>query len=395
MVPRCNIEYMLICITALKYHPDRNPGREEEVNSQFLTIQAAHDVLIDTQERAKYDSSRKSGAGRFPTASGVRGNPWSNVSQQYPTPPRRQNPTSRNPTSGADRWNQRFSTGVPPTARTSAAAGSGAETKKNAASAFEKMRNKSQSGAKSQPPPTPPRAEYAKQRAEASFGASRSSRASRASAYVPSASGSGDEPSVSNSNYSTHRDPPASHSRPAPEQKPQHIPMSDPLRQFREDSFVDLRKSSPYTTHGGEKTNPFDGTNLGRSKSTREPPRNTNQGTDEVPFSSRRPRSTTESGGPSMASSDMKTESSEHFQHHGHAQSDAQTPRTPCTSPLTLLDVRFSRLILTIPLVTEANAGPTKKPSMYESPYCNSQFTTFFPSPPYTGRPRNKSLDHI
>lgn len=335
-------EHLLTCFAALKYHPDRNPGREDEANAQFLIIQAAHDVLTDTQERAKYDSTRKAGAGRYPAASGVRGNPWSHVSQQYPTPPRRNNPSStRNTTSGADRWNQRFSAGVPPTARTPGATGSGAETKKNAASAFEKMRNKSQPGAKSQPPPpTPPRAEYARQRAEASFGASKSSRANRTSAYMPSASGSGDEPPVSSSNYSTYRDPPSAHSHPAPDPKPQHIPVPDPLRQFREDNFADPRKSSPYTTHGGEKTNPFDGTNINRSKSTREPSSHTIHTSDDEPPSGRRPRSTTQPEGPSVASGNAKTESTEFYQPQAQPQSEAHIPRKPCTSLPALTSLR-------------------------------------------------------
>jgi hypothetical protein len=47
--------------------------------------------------------------------------------------------------------------------------------------------------------------------------------------------------------------------------------MPDPLSQFRDrDSWADPRQSSPYTSHGGEKTNPFDGIQINRAKSTRE-----------------------------------------------------------------------------------------------------------------------------
>uniref|UniRef100_A0A8H7NNQ7 J domain-containing protein n=1 Tax=Bionectria ochroleuca TaxID=29856 RepID=A0A8H7NNQ7_BIOOC len=101
---------------ALKYHPDRNPGREQEVNSKFLVIQAAHDILTDPQKKAKYDATRtRSGAGRYASSSGVKGNPWSDVSQQYPVPPRRRNDHAprTNPSRGAERWNTRFSAGVP------------------------------------------------------------------------------------------------------------------------------------------------------------------------------------------------------------------------------------------------------------------------------------------
>ncbi|ORY03865.1 DnaJ domain-containing protein, partial [Clohesyomyces aquaticus] len=40
---------------ALKYHPDRNPGRESEFVTKFQQIQAAHEVLSDPQLRLKYD----------------------------------------------------------------------------------------------------------------------------------------------------------------------------------------------------------------------------------------------------------------------------------------------------------------------------------------------------
>ena len=49
--------------------------------------------------------------------------------------------------------------------------------------------------------------------------------------------------------------------------------MPDPLRQFREpQQYADERPSAPYSTHGGERTNPFDGT-PNRAKSAREPSR--------------------------------------------------------------------------------------------------------------------------
>jgi len=43
-------------LPALKYHPDRNPGREVESNSKFQAIQSANEVLTDPQQRAKYDA---------------------------------------------------------------------------------------------------------------------------------------------------------------------------------------------------------------------------------------------------------------------------------------------------------------------------------------------------
>lgn len=43
---------------ALKYHPDRNPGKEVEFNAKFQSIQSAHEILTDPQLRAKYDAQR-------------------------------------------------------------------------------------------------------------------------------------------------------------------------------------------------------------------------------------------------------------------------------------------------------------------------------------------------
>src|SRR3954465_14724891 len=44
---------------ALKYHPDRNPGRESEAVTKFQQIQAAHEILCDPAQRLKYDNERK------------------------------------------------------------------------------------------------------------------------------------------------------------------------------------------------------------------------------------------------------------------------------------------------------------------------------------------------
>jgi curved DNA-binding protein CbpA len=44
---------------ALKCHPDRNPGREQESVSKFQQIQAAHEILCDPVQRQKYDNERR------------------------------------------------------------------------------------------------------------------------------------------------------------------------------------------------------------------------------------------------------------------------------------------------------------------------------------------------
>ncbi|RCI09772.1 hypothetical protein L249_4057 [Ophiocordyceps polyrhachis-furcata BCC 54312] len=255
---------------ALKYHPDRNPGREAEVNSKFQIIQSAHEVLSDPQQKAKYDVSF-SRSGRAPGASGVKGNPWQNAAQNFPPPPRRN--STRNTPSGAQRWQSRFSSGVPPTAKQQTASDS-AETKKTAARAFENMRKSQfQSGTKSSgsqpearpppppppPPPMPPRTESARQRAEAAFG-------SRKTGYQPRSAMPGDEPPVSSQNYYPRS--PAEPPQPPPQPPRRPVPpmMPDPLSQFRA-----RHQSMPYSSLGGEKTNPFDGAQPGRRGSMREP----------------------------------------------------------------------------------------------------------------------------
>lgn len=109
----------------------------------------------------------------------------------------------------------------------------------------------------SEPPPMPPRNNTARQRAEASssFGTRKTSAHSRP--QMPP-----DEPQAASNRYSQQR--------PESPRKTRQDPIADPLRQFREaDQYADQRQSAPYSTHGGEKTNPFTGT-PGRAKSARE-----------------------------------------------------------------------------------------------------------------------------
>lgn len=210
----------------------------------------------------------RSASSRYPTASGVRGNPWSNVSQQFPVPPRRTAP--RTTTSGPQRWNERFSAGVPPTAKQQASAAT-------AARAFESMRKGGAKGRQQErappppppprnPPTPPPRTEAAKKRAEASFGAKKAG-------YYPRSNTPGDEPPVINNNYSSR----ASSARTAPAPKPD--PVADPLAQFRQwngnedaarSSAKSSAKSSSNVSSGGEKTNPFDSIPSTRARNTKE-----------------------------------------------------------------------------------------------------------------------------
>lgn len=57
----CNIGPLILRALyglALEYHPDRNPGRESELNTKFQAIQVAHEILCDPHQRLKYDTER-------------------------------------------------------------------------------------------------------------------------------------------------------------------------------------------------------------------------------------------------------------------------------------------------------------------------------------------------
>lgn len=72
--------------------------------------------------------------------------------------------------------------------------------------------------------------------------------------------------------------------------------MPDPLSQFRDrDNWADPRQSTPYTSHGGEKTNPFDGTPLNRAKSTRDTT-NREESSDNEAFNRQRSASAPKGG---------------------------------------------------------------------------------------------------
>ncbi|KAF3491247.1 DnaJ domain-containing protein [Arthroderma uncinatum] len=64
---KTDMSLFFICdYIAMKYHPDRNPGKESEYNSKFQAIQAAHEVLVDPQLRLKYDTGRlRAGYGKL------------------------------------------------------------------------------------------------------------------------------------------------------------------------------------------------------------------------------------------------------------------------------------------------------------------------------------------
>ncbi|ORY65244.1 uncharacterized protein BCR38DRAFT_484689 [Pseudomassariella vexata] len=315
---------------ALKYHPDRNPGREAEVNSKFQIIQSAHEILTDETLKRKYDDSIRHRGPKYPTSSGVKGNPWQNVAKDFPVPPRRAAASTGaqpKPASGAHRYSG-FTNGVPRPAKP--APKEDPESRKANYKAWEDMRPSSRG--RTNPPPVPnrpvpgrpptsaardartsdsesfPRTASQRQKAQASFG-----NATRRSGFTPRSPGLGDEPPVTNNNYFTTR----THTNIFNEQSAASVrknrrasgtsATADPLAQFRKDNFMDERQSTPYHTPGGEKTSLFDeGSGLGRTRSTREPPRKSGAegpATGTFPFprqrqrSSSTPRSSSNDGG--------------------------------------------------------------------------------------------------
>ncbi|KAB8238299.1 DnaJ domain protein [Aspergillus alliaceus] len=101
---------------ALKYHPDRNPGKEVEFIAKFQAIQAANEILSDPQQRLRYDTDRlRAGYGKYygpPKSNSPRKPPTKNYpsSPSAKPPPAKPSFSSRpqsfhsGPSSGAQRY---------------------------------------------------------------------------------------------------------------------------------------------------------------------------------------------------------------------------------------------------------------------------------------------------
>ncbi|KAM3077005.1 hypothetical protein ACMFMF_004920 [Clarireedia jacksonii] len=306
---------------ALLYHPDRNIGKESDITAKFQAIQSAHEVLTDPTERARYDESRS--RYRYTSASAfraqTRGNPYSSYGSEYPRPPKappyrpKQNPP---PSAGAARYAGFQTPKEPPTA----AAQEGAEARKSTFHAWESMKGHTKSSSSTRPGPgstwstpkavpkeympqsgreesnsykhaPPPRSKpgYDEFRSAQSSGGSssytrpQSTSVPRKNGFMPS-NPDADEPAAGKGSYFTTRS-----NRTVPDPPPRDVPSyndtppvnhstrpsvntSDPLRHFTEteEAPFEPRLSTPYANSGGEKFDPFDTANLGRSKSTRE-----------------------------------------------------------------------------------------------------------------------------
>ncbi|KAK0629666.1 hypothetical protein B0T17DRAFT_506193 [Bombardia bombarda] len=276
---------------ALKWHPDRNPGKEAWARDRFLIIQAAHEILTDPASKARFDqfrtrSNRVPRGSGVPGSSGAKGNPFQNVSKdmadrfgapptrRQPQPPPRSAPTAAAGSSRYANW------GVPPNTK------SKMDSASDNLRAWDRMRTTSSNkpaqaagaGASAPPPPTahwsrpennkppptpPPRTAAQARRAEAAFG-------TRRTGFAPT-SPLGDEGQAKTkhqyTNLNGHFDEPGTKGKNTQQPEPDFL---DPLSKQFGETFMDNRQSTPYASHIGEKTNPFEGASLNRAKSVRE-----------------------------------------------------------------------------------------------------------------------------
>lgn len=267
---------------ALKWHPDRNPGREGECVPRFQAIQAAHEVLGDPAERTRYDLERRKrgGTGAYtPRQPAPRGNPYQ-ARSDFPPPPRRTGPQRTQPPPPRPEFtNPSASTGAgryanfpkpPPTQRRDNATG---DQKANVFTAWQSMK-----GNKPGAHPHTGQAESSHQRAKSAWefaneqatpgvNRSHSTRTPKRGGFDPTTPGADEPPAASTSSYFTT----SNYGRPVPPPPPPprdagtanpgaaRQPPVDPLKQFREQFQKEsaypegMRTRTPYNTAGGEK----------------------------------------------------------------------------------------------------------------------------------------------
>lgn len=289
----------------MKYHPDRNPGREAEFNAKFQAIQAAHEILSDPQQRLKYDTERlRAGYGKLygpPQSNQSNGTRRTNTSS-YPSAASGKAPTAKAafpqrssyqapPSTGAQRYASYTKTAPQQPwekvyeAQTRADAFRGFQEMKSGANASGWSKFDPRTGKPTQQqtgrstPTAMPAGNASRMKSayehvnskQASPGPSRSQSAKKKQGFAPSNPG-GDEPMARNvSSYSStpradrtsaffdsvpSKKSPVESSRPASPQEDYAIPEFE-------------RTSTRYATTGGEKTY-FSSAGLGRSTSMRD-----------------------------------------------------------------------------------------------------------------------------
>ena len=277
---------------AFKYHPDRNPGREEDVVSKFQAIQAANEILGDPELRAKYDNERRKYQGYY--APSYRRPPppprnaYSTTATNFPPPPQRATrpppprPQYSSTASTAPNGASRF-TNFPKPSPTAQRPNTrdDAEARANAF-AWQRMRSKTppngeetfMGGAKWNIPPNA---------SKPGMGRSNTTRTPRKAGFDPATPGA-DEPQAHGSAYYNTSRYRAAPPEPPPPRAQNTVPPSpkraDPLRHFKAQMEADPevpftegrpRIRTPYPSTSGEKTM-FSSAGLGRSASTRNSP---------------------------------------------------------------------------------------------------------------------------
>ncbi|KAI1421652.1 hypothetical protein F5Y12DRAFT_787342 [Xylaria sp. FL1777] len=402
---------------ALKYHPDRNPGREAEVNPKFQVIQSAHEILTDETLKRQYDEARRAYTARYPGASGVKGNPWQDAGKAYPPPPRRQPNSQTRPTSGAQRY-ESFASGVPRDSRPHTPKDDPQFRRWNA-EAWDHIRtNPARRNAQARPAtpgrappgraptsatrdsrpgpaPVPPRTAYQKQKQEAAFGTSKKA------GFTPRSSHVADEPPVTNKNYFTNRthsslftEPEATSETSSPNGSTSAA--ADSFPHFR-DPFTDNRQRTPYHTPGGERTSLFDSNpGLARSTSTRTPPR-----PFEMPGSF--PRTRPRSSSPARSSSnDGGSEDSVKV----NPNTNGATARSTTTAQSRANERYKPKIPPTAGAMPPQQATPSNEPSSNSttaqpngsdpSVYASQTFLSHLQSQPTTTIPRpSRSREHV
>ena len=313
----------MILFSALKYHPDRNPGKEVECNAKFQVIQSANEVLTDPQQRAKYDAQRMragllhtyAGSSSSPTRPSV---PTRSPMTDFPPPPRpppyhTAKNSSTTYSSGAQRYKD-FRT-RPETTTWRGTSTDDPKIKTNDFKAWESMRNPRRgegpipSQRRTVPPkrpvPVPPGRETngkapkdsSPRRAgwdhgpESHAGMSGTTKPdtgrgpTQKNGFAPSTPGAGDEPQARSAYFTVGRGERPTNTRsqthmPQPP-PPGHAPASkrpDPLAPFKDKVGLNEpfgnrpRVSTPYQKGGGEKISPyFTNPGLERSKTTASP----------------------------------------------------------------------------------------------------------------------------
>ncbi|KAJ5614670.1 Heat shock protein DnaJ N-terminal [Penicillium herquei] len=279
---------------ALKFHPDRNPGREQEFIAKFQAIQAAHEILSDPQQRLKYDTDRlRAGYGK------VYGPGKTSAPRRPPPAPARPTPPKPQPTrTSYPSWNapgatphqtsagaQRYSTHARAGPQQWSKKQDESQTRADAYKSFSGMRGstgpswqsfdpqtgRSSSGATPGGIPRQQNAPFGKSAYESTRTQQSATPNSgkKKQGYAPG-NAAGDEPPARNTSAYTHNRSERPHTmyfEPAPSptaRKPKPPPAPEPPT-FAEEFERDRRG---YASTGGEKTF-FSSTNFGRQSSSR------------------------------------------------------------------------------------------------------------------------------